>query len=228
MSGPQYTHTDHPWITRYALAVLQHSRWLSIWCQKGCWLVSSSNGCSGYVPGLSGGLQSLLLDPSTLSSLYGAMGTSSGALLALSQLPGINMEAIQVMPYPGVTEMVPDSILDYCSVTASHSCCHSFAGRAVRAVLEDSLQMTYMMLPSLMCMGASLTDAKSCIQGKKRCAYAGRKCAWPEPGPCRIYRRKCCNLDALAERSPAVMLHMYSTAVMTSLKRKMLVRDCLC
>ena len=52
--------------------------------------------CTGYLPGISGGLQSLLLDPSTLSSLYGAMGTSSGAFLALSQLPGINMDAVQV------------------------------------------------------------------------------------------------------------------------------------
>lgn len=52
---------------------------------------------TGCLPGISGGLQSLLLDPSTLSSLYGAMGTSSGALLALSQLPGINMDAVQVL-----------------------------------------------------------------------------------------------------------------------------------
>ena len=52
--------------------------------------------CTGSLPGISGGLQSLLLDPSTLSSLYGAMGTSSGAFLALSQLPGINMDAVQV------------------------------------------------------------------------------------------------------------------------------------
>ncbi len=31
-----------------------------------------------------------------LSSFYGAMGTTSGALLALSQLPGINVEGVQV------------------------------------------------------------------------------------------------------------------------------------
>ena len=51
---------------------------------------------AGFLPGISGGLQSLLLDPNTLSSLYGAMGTTSGAFLALSQLPGINMDAVHV------------------------------------------------------------------------------------------------------------------------------------
>ncbi len=56
---------------------------------------------AGYPQGISGNLQSLLLDPNTLSSLYaGAMGTSSGAFLALSQLPGINMEAVQQVRLP--------------------------------------------------------------------------------------------------------------------------------
>ena len=62
--------------------------------------------CTGYLPGISGGLQSLLLDPSTLSSLYGAMGTSSGAFLALSQLPGINMDAVQVPTSHAATKLM--------------------------------------------------------------------------------------------------------------------------
>ncbi|CAK0749175.1 hypothetical protein CVIRNUC_001890 [Coccomyxa viridis] len=56
---------------------------------------ASDAGPTPIMPVSAGGLQSLLLDPSTLSSLYGAMGTSSGAFLALSQLPGINMDAVQ-------------------------------------------------------------------------------------------------------------------------------------
>ena len=70
-------------------------------CFTACWRAKLMGHDAGFLPGISGGLQSLLLDPNTLSSLYGAMGTTSGAFLALSQLPGINMDAVHVRLHRG-------------------------------------------------------------------------------------------------------------------------------
>ena len=99
VSGPQYSYTHHsrPDMHWQPSNILSAARLMSNWLLAGTFLKRPIPMFRVPTRHLRG-LQSLLLDPSTLSSLYGAMGTTSGAFLALSQLPGINMEAVQVMP----------------------------------------------------------------------------------------------------------------------------------
>lgn len=173
-----------------------------------CWRAELTGHHAGFLPGISGGLQSLLLDPNTLSSLYGAMGTTSGAFLALSQLPGINMDAVQVR---------------LCLVQRSGRCLCNDHGGAPDSPDRNQHERILSLATLCPALGlqaplSSLPSAHICRRKVKRrlaprvgvaCAAAGRNDAGA--GGCTKVRcSKRCHLGSLTERSPPVRPHLGS------------------
>ena len=93
------------------------------------------------------------------------MGTTSGAFLALSQLPGINMEAVQVVPSSCLKHMAPAAFWVVAWCLHVSSCCQCLSGCAVRAILEDSLHHRCRMLPDLMCMACGKMQGNKASRG---------------------------------------------------------------